>query len=176
MSPLSFSFGHSTGGIAKGKCRSRCKRDVSCASHLWQTSRSHLQAAASDHAMTGAMSGLGLLIADGGAQIPFPSPKDPQDIPQRGSVSLLYVLLPLLIVLSTLLFLVLVFLIALVWVRRRRGIRLVEEGGPLDLTRNDGVIGEGGIAGVEQRWLEQVSPEVAEGYRRGKGEETATAV
>jgi len=48
--------------------------------------------------------------------------------------------------------------------------RLVDEGGPLDVLRNDGVIGEGGVAGVEGRWLEQASEDEREGYRRAKGE------
>lgn len=48
----------------------------------------------------------------------------------------------------------------------------MEEGGPLDLSINDGVpqASEGGIEGVEQRWLEQVDDATREGYRRGKGE------
>lgn len=108
------------------------------------------------------------------SQFPFPVPvptnhSEHSPLPSgERRVPLILVLLPLLIVLSTLLFLVLVFLIGIIYVRRRKGIRLVEDGGPLDLSRNDGVIGEGGIAGVEARWLEGVSPEVAEGYKRGK--------
>ena len=47
---------------------------------------------------------------------------------------------------------------------------LTEEGGPLDLSKGDGVIGEGGIEGVESRWLETVEPDVREGYKRAKGE------
>ncbi len=48
----------------------------------------------------------------------------------------------------------------------------MEEGGPLDLSVNDGVpqASEGGIEGVEQRWLEQVDEATREGYRTGKGE------
>lgn len=82
----------------------------------------------------------------------------------------LYILLPVFVILSTLLVLLIVFLIGIIYSKRRRGIRLVEDGGPLDLSRNDGVIGEGGIEGVESRWLEQVSEDVRQGYQRGKGE------
>jgi len=31
------------------------------------------------------------------------------------------------------------------------------------------VIGEGGVDGVEARWLETVEPDVKEAYRRAKG-------
>jgi hypothetical protein len=47
--------------------------------------------------------------------------------------------------------------------------RLTEDGGPLDLSRGDGVIGEGGVDGVEARWLEGVEQDVKEAYRRAKG-------
>jgi hypothetical protein len=46
---------------------------------------------------------------------------------------------------------------------------LTEDGGPLDLSKGDGVIGEGGVEGVEARWLEGVDPDVKEAYRRAKG-------
>lgn len=46
--------------------------------------------------------------------------------------------------------------------------RLMEDGGPLDLSKGDGVIGEGGVEGVESRWLETVEPDVREAYRRTK--------
>jgi len=39
----------------------------------------------------------------------------------------------------------------------------------LDLSKGDGVIGEGGVAGVEARWLETVEPDVKEAYGRAKG-------
>lgn len=51
----------------------------------------------------------------------------------------------------------------------RLDLRLVDDGGPLDVMRNDGVIGEGGIAGVESRWLEEASEDERQGYRRNKG-------
>ena len=46
--------------------------------------------------------------------------------------------------------------------------RLTEDGGPLDLSKGDGVLGEGGTAGVEARWLETVDPDVRDAYRRAK--------
>lgn len=48
-------------------------------------------------------------------------------------------------------------------------VRLLEDGGPLDLSKGDGVVGEGGVEGVESRWLETVDPEVREAYNRAKG-------
>lgn len=48
-------------------------------------------------------------------------------------------------------------------------LRLVEDGGPLDLSKGDGVIGEGGVEGVEARWLETVDPDTRDGYKRAKG-------
>lgn len=111
-------------------------------------------------------------------QHPFPivtPPADPQMSPLPGSTNgkhggkTLYILLPVFIILFTLLVLLIVFLIGIIYSKRRRGIRLIEDGGPLDLSRNDGVIGEGGIEGVESRWLEQVSEDVRQGYQRGKG-------
>lgn len=48
-------------------------------------------------------------------------------------------------------------------------VRLLEDGGPLDLSKGDGVIGEGGVEGVESRWLETVDSEVREAYNRAKG-------
>lgn len=93
---------------------------------------------------------------------------DPTHSSSRGKT--LYILLPVFVILATLLILLIVFLIGIIYNKRRRGIRLVEDGGPLDLSRNDGVIGEGGIEGVESRWLEEVSEDVRQGYARAKGE------
>lgn len=55
----------------------------------------------------------------------------------------------------------------------RGGFRLTEDGGPLDLSKGDGVMGEGGVDGVESRWLETVEPDVREGYKRAKGVSSA---
>lgn len=84
----------------------------------------------------------------------------------------LTLLLPLLILLSTLLFLLVFFLVFLIVLRRRksRGIALLDHDGPLDLSREEEFEGEGGIAGVEERWLEQQDEFLQRGYERAKCE------
>ena len=81
----------------------------------------------------------------------------------------LLVLLPLLIVLSTFLFLLLIFLICILLLRRRRGIALHDSDGPIDMSRDDSVQGEGGFEGVESRWLENVNDSTRRMYLRAKG-------
>ncbi|KAF9015193.1 hypothetical protein BDQ17DRAFT_1340646, partial [Cyathus striatus] len=81
----------------------------------------------------------------------------------------LLVLLPLLIVLSTFLFLLLVFLICVLLIRRRRGIVLRDNDGPVDMSREELIEGEGGFEGVETRWLETVSDVIRRSYIRAKG-------
>jgi hypothetical protein len=81
----------------------------------------------------------------------------------------LLVLLPLLIVLSTFLFLLLLFLICILLLRRRRGIALRDTDGPIDMSRDDLVQGEGGVEGVESRWLESVNDSTRRLYLRAKG-------
>jgi hypothetical protein len=81
----------------------------------------------------------------------------------------LLVLLPLLIVLSTFLFLLLVFLVCVLLVRRRRGISLSDHDGPVDMSREELIEGEGGFDGVETRWLESVTEHVRRSYLRAKG-------
>jgi len=81
----------------------------------------------------------------------------------------LLVLLPLLIVLSTFLFLLLLFLIFILLLRRRRGITLRDTDGPIDMSRDDLVQGEGGFDGVESRWLESVNDSTRRMYIRAKG-------
>ncbi|KAK4702636.1 Ran-binding protein 9/10, partial [Phenoliferia sp. Uapishka_3] len=66
------------------------------------------------------------------------------------------------------LFLLLVFLIFLVFLRRKR-IVLRDDGGPTNLEREDELEGEGGLVGVEQRWMESVEETTRAGYLRGKG-------
>ena len=78
-------------------------------------------------------------------------------------------LLPLLIVLSTFLFLILLFLVFVILLRRRRGIRLRDGEGPVDLSREDLIDGEGGLEGVESRWLESVTESERRTYLRAKG-------
>ena len=81
----------------------------------------------------------------------------------------LLVLLPLLIVLSTFLFLLLLFLICILLLRRRRGIALRDTDGPIDMSRDDLVLGDGGVDGVESRWLESVNDSTRRLYLRAKG-------
>jgi hypothetical protein len=81
----------------------------------------------------------------------------------------LLVLLPLLIVLSTFLFLLLLFLVCIILLRRRRGITLRDTDGPIDMSRDDLVQGEGGFDGVESRWLESVNDRTRRLYLRAKG-------
>ena len=40
----------------------------------------------------------------------------------------------------------------------------------MDLSKGDGVVGEGGVDGVEARWLENLEPDVRDAYKRAKGE------
>lgn len=89
--------------------------------------------------------------------------------PNDGPSTVLIVFIPILVVILTVLLGVLIFLIALLCMKRQRGIRLAEDGGPLDLSKGDGVMGEGGTEGVESRWLETVDPDVKEAYLRAKG-------
>ncbi|KAI0704864.1 concanavalin A-like lectin/glucanase domain-containing protein [Cytidiella melzeri] len=91
--------------------------------------------------------------------------------PQRAagpSRDALYILFPLLIVLSTFLFLLLLFLICVILIRRRRGIMLRDHDGPIDMSREDLVEGEGGFEAVESRWLESVSEVERRMYQRAK--------
>ena len=93
-------------------------------------------------------------------------PPQPGAPPNRDA---LLFLLPLLIVLSTFLFLILLFLVFVILLRRRRGIRLRDGEGPIDLSREDLIEGEGGLEGVETRWLESVSEPERRVYLRAKG-------
>jgi hypothetical protein len=81
----------------------------------------------------------------------------------------LLILLPILIVLSTFLFLLLSFLICALIIRRRRGIILRDNDGPVDLSREDLIEGDGGFEGVESRWLDGVSENARRAYLRAKG-------
>lgn len=97
---------------------------------------------------------------------------DPPDgrLPGPQQPDALLVLLPLLIVLSTFLFLLLVFLVCVLLVRRRRGISLSDHDGPVDMSREELIEGEGGFDGVESRWLESVTEHVRRSYLRAKGQ------
>ena len=81
----------------------------------------------------------------------------------------LMVLLPLLIVLSTFLFMLLFFLVCVILIRRRRGIVLRDRDGPVDMSREELIDGEGGFEGVESRWMESVSEPERREYLRAKG-------
>ena len=91
----------------------------------------------------------------------------------RGVSTVLLIVIPVMVVVLTVLLGLIVFLVAVLYMRKKRGIRLTEDGGPLDLSKSDGVIGEGGPEGVEARWLETVEPDVREAYRRAKGSSAA---
>lgn len=94
----------------------------------------------------------------------------PDSVPPPQQPDALLVLLPLLIVLSTFLFLLLVFLVCVLLVRRRRGITLNDTDGPVDMSREELIEGEGGFEGVEARWLETASDLVRRAYLRAKGQ------
>lgn len=94
---------------------------------------------------------------------------DPPDMPSPQQPDALLVLLPLLIVLSTFLLLLLTFLICVLVVRRRRGIILRDNDGPVDMSREELIEGEGGFEGVESRWLENQPENVRRDYLRTKG-------
>lgn len=91
--------------------------------------------------------------------------------PEQSAPDVLVILLPLLVVLSTLLFLLLLFLISILCLRRRRGISLRDNDGPVDLSRDHLMDGEGGFDGVESRWLESVSELTRREYLRAKGQD-----
>lgn len=98
----------------------------------------------------------------------LPKPTQSDNDNGGGVSALLLVFIPVLVVVLAVLVGMVVFLIAVLYMRRKRGIRLLEDGGPLDLSKGDGVIGEGGVEGVESRWLETVDSEVREAYNRAK--------
>ncbi|KAI0961489.1 hypothetical protein AcV7_000577 [Taiwanofungus camphoratus] len=93
---------------------------------------------------------------------------DDRNPPNGGPRDAFYILLPLLIVLSTFLFLLLLFLVCVILLRRRRGIMLRDNDGPIDMSREDLVEGEGGFEGVESRWLETVTEAERRPYLRAK--------
>lgn len=78
-------------------------------------------------------------------------------------------ILPLLIVLSTFLFVLLLFLVCIIFIRRRRGIVLRDADGPVDMSREELYEADGGFEGVESRWLESVSDLLRRSYLRAKG-------
>ncbi|KAJ7038136.1 concanavalin A-like lectin/glucanase domain-containing protein [Mycena alexandri] len=93
---------------------------------------------------------------------------DPQPAPGIPGPDALFVLLPLLIVLSTLLFILFLVLVCALLLRRRRGIMLRDSDGPVDMSREELIDGEGGFDGLESRWLESVSDQVRQAYLRAR--------
>lgn len=88
--------------------------------------------------------------------------------PRSSEPDALLMLLPLLIVLSTMLFVLLLFLICVLLLRKRRGISLRDYEGPVDVSREDLIDADGGIAGIEERWLEQAPEDLRRTYRQAK--------
>lgn len=81
----------------------------------------------------------------------------------------LTLLLPFLFVLSSLLFVMILFLVCVLLLRKRRGIRLRDIDGPVDVSRDDLFNdADGGIAGVEERWLESLGEDIKRTYRQAK--------
>ncbi|WVR04734.1 hypothetical protein IAU60_001745 [Kwoniella sp. DSM 27419] len=109
-------------------------------------------------------------------QDPWSPPETTHQSPNNGSghdsdggfSTLLMIFIPVMVVVLTVLLGLVVFLVAVLYMRRKKGIRLTEDGGPLDLSKGDGVIGEGGVEGVEARWLETLDPDVRDAYKRAK--------
>ena len=91
------------------------------------------------------------------------------DYAEQSPPDALLFILPLLIVLSTFLFVLLLFLVCIIFIRRRRGIILRDSDGPIDMAREELYEGDGGFEGVESRWLEGVSDPVRRSYLRAKG-------
>jgi len=97
-----------------------------------------------------------------------PSPNEPPGGPPRQSDALL-VLLPLLVVLSTFLFLLLLFLVCVLLIRRRRAIVLRDHDGPVDMSHEEFIEGDGSFSVIEQRWLDSVTEPIARAYNRANG-------
>jgi hypothetical protein len=92
-----------------------------------------------------------------------------QDGSGGGGGDALAILLPFLFVLSTLLFVMILFLVCVLLLRRRRGILLRDNDGPVDVSRDDVFNdADGGLAGVEERWLDSLGEDIKRGYRQAK--------
>jgi hypothetical protein len=90
-------------------------------------------------------------------------------LPSYPPTDALFILLPLLIVLSTFLFLLLLFLVCIVLIRRRRGIMLRDNDGPVDMSREELMDSEGVADAFESRWLESVSESERRAHTRARG-------
>lgn len=111
---------------------------------------------------------------DQGGQSIMTQFRDGRTIPDGGDggnmpADTLFVLLPLLIILTTLLFILFLVLVCALLLRRRRGIMLRDSDGPVDMSREDFLDGDGGFDGLESRWLESVSDSVRQAYLRARG-------
>jgi hypothetical protein len=84
----------------------------------------------------------------------------------------LALLLPLILLLVTFLFLLVLLAVFLLILRRKRGIVLGDETGPTDVgTEHTALLtAEGGLEGVERRWLEEQDEDTRRSYQRAKGE------
>lgn len=84
----------------------------------------------------------------------------------------LALLLPLILLLVTFLFLLVLLAVFLLILRRKRGIVLRDETGPTDVgTEHTALLtAEGGLEGVERRWLEEQDEDTRRSYQRAKGE------
>ena len=107
------------------------------------------------------------ILADSNAPMQVMAQTDSPD--QSSPPDPLLFILPLLIVLSTFLFILLLFLICVIFIRKRRGIALGDNDGPTDMSREEYIDGDGGFEGVEARWLETVPESVQRAYLRAKG-------
>ena len=103
-----------------------------------------------------------------------PSVHEPPDGPARQPDALL-VLLPLLIVLSTFLLLLLLFLVCVLLIRRRRAIVLRDRDGPVDMSREELIEGDGAFRVLEQRWIDSVAEPIARAYNRANGPSSSTS-
>ncbi|KIY47048.1 SPRY-domain-containing protein, partial [Fistulina hepatica ATCC 64428] len=90
-----------------------------------------------------------------------------QESPEAGQDALT-VLLPLIIVLSTFFFLLLLFLICVLLVRRRQGISLRDSDGPVDMSREELIEGDGGFDAMEASWLQNATESEQRSYLRAK--------
>ncbi|GAA6006165.1 SSH4 family protein [Rhodotorula paludigena] len=107
-------------------------------------------------------------VPNDGAGAPLPS-----RLPGRGGQGTghspdhtLAIVIPLVVILTTLL--VLILLLTVLLLRRRRAIELLDDDGPTRLDNEDQLDGEGGLDGVEARWLQSVDEQTKMGYVRAK--------
>lgn len=78
----------------------------------------------------------------------------------------------------TFLFLLVLLAMFLLMIRRKRGIILRDETGPTDVGAEHASLltADGGLEGVERRWLEEQDEDTRRSYHRAKGKFTAHLV